>query len=104
MWLALWLAPRRQPRLDKLAIVGDALDSPFARSRRNKRKRYCRIDDRQFGDVLKSHFAGKTGGLVASLMDADPGHTRCQLFSQLWACSIIFDRSFNSGLHPSFIS
>jgi hypothetical protein len=23
IWLALWLAPRRQPRLDKLAIVGD---------------------------------------------------------------------------------
>ena len=28
-----------------------------------KRKRYCRIDDRQFGDVSKSHFAGKTRGL-----------------------------------------
>jgi hypothetical protein len=23
IWLALWLAPRRQPRLNKLAIVGD---------------------------------------------------------------------------------
>jgi len=28
--------------------------------------------DRLCGDVLRSHFAGKTGGSVASLMDADP--------------------------------
>jgi hypothetical protein len=25
-------------------------------------------------------------------------------FSQLWACSIIFGRSFSSGFHPSFIN
>ena len=38
MWLALWLAPRRQARLGKLAIVwATALDSLSARSRRNEK-------------------------------------------------------------------
>jgi len=31
--------------------------------RTEKRRRYCCIDDRQFGDVSKSHFAAKTRGL-----------------------------------------
>src|SRR5882724_2877248 len=59
----------------------------------NENKFHCR---------LNLHLVNQTfppGGRLTH-----PYVTAVNFFSQLWACSIIVGKSFNSGSHPSFIS